>query len=130
MILNGLGFSDRPMTLTPQFFENKPVELLFREGVSPAQFNRFKLGRSLDKVFSYGCDVFFSEVALLVCRQEGIDLRFNCLDTTSFSLTGEYSERDEHAISVTHGYSKDHRQHQASRAGVDGVSRWGDSFRE
>jgi len=110
MILNGLGFSDRPMTLTPQFFEHKPLELLFRAGVSPEQFNRFKLGRSLDKLFSYGCDVLFSEVALLVCRQEGIDLRFNCLDTTSFSLTGEYdSDSDEHAISVTHGYSKDHR---------------------
>src|SRR5207247_4037853 len=24
MILNGLGFSDRPLSLTPQFFANKP----------------------------------------------------------------------------------------------------------
>ena len=110
MILNSLGFSDRPMTLTPQFFENRPVEVLFREGVSPEQFNRFKLGRSLDKIFSYGCDELFSEVALSVCRQEGIDLRFNCLDTTSFSLTGEYDpECDEQGILVTHGHSKDHR---------------------
>jgi len=76
--LMALGFSDRPMTLTPQFFETKPVEVLFREGVSPEQFTRFKLGRSLDKIFSYGCDVLFSEVAMAVCQQEGIDLRFNC----------------------------------------------------
>ena len=110
MILNGLGFSNRPMSLTPQFFENKPVEVLFREGVSPEQLNRFKLGRSLDKLFSYGCDLVFSEIALGVCQQEGSDLRFNCLDTTSFSLTGEYHpDSDEHAIAVTHGYSKDHR---------------------
>ena len=34
MILNGLGFSDRPMSLTPQFFANKPVALLLRDGVS------------------------------------------------------------------------------------------------
>src|SRR5229473_4009388 len=33
MILNGLGFANRPMTLTPQFFANKPLDLLFREGV-------------------------------------------------------------------------------------------------
>jgi transposase len=45
MILNGLGFSDRPMSLTPQFFANKPVGLLFRDGVSAEHFNRFKLGR-------------------------------------------------------------------------------------
>jgi transposase len=45
-----------------------------------------------------------------VCKQEEIDLRFNSLDTTSFSLTGEYApDSDEHTILVTHGYSKDHR---------------------
>jgi transposase len=110
MILNSLGFSNRPMSLTPQFFENKPMALLFRDGVSSDSFNRFKLGRSLDKAFSYGCDMLFSEIALSVCQQEGIDLRFNCLDTTSFSLTGEYiPDSDEHAIAVTYGYSKDHR---------------------
>jgi transposase len=113
MILNSLGFSNRPISLTPQFFENKPMALLFRDGVSADSFNRFKLGRSLDDAFSYGCDMLFSEIALSVCQQEGIDLRFNCLDTTSFSLTGEYMpDSDEHAIeavAVTYGYSKDHR---------------------
>ena len=33
MLLNGLGFSDRPMSLTPQFFQNKPLDVLFRPGV-------------------------------------------------------------------------------------------------
>ena len=33
MILNGLGFSNRPLSLTPQFFANKPLDLLFRPGV-------------------------------------------------------------------------------------------------
>lgn len=110
MILNSLGFTNRPISLTPQFFESKAIGLLFREDISSDSFNRFKLGRSLDKVFSYGCDMLFSEIALAVCQQEEIDLRFNCLDTTSFSLTGEYiPDSDEHAILVTHGYSKDHR---------------------
>jgi len=110
MILNGLGFSNRPISLTPQFFENKPMALLFHDGVSADSFNRFKLGRSLDKAFSYGCDMLFSEIALSVCQQESIDLRFNCLDTSSFSLTGQYMpDSDEHAIAVTYGYSKDHR---------------------
>jgi transposase len=52
----------------------------------------------------------FQELALAVCAQEGIDQRFNHLDTTSFSLTGEYvPDSDEHTIRITHGYSKDHR---------------------
>jgi len=110
MILNGLGFSNRPLSLTPQFFANKPLDLLFREGVHAELFNRFKLGRTLEEVSVYGCDLLFSELALAVCAQEGIDQRFNHLDTTSFSLTGDYvPESDEQAITITHGYSKDHR---------------------
>ncbi len=110
MILNGLGFSDRPLSFTPQFFATKPVALLWREGVSADHFNRFKLGRSLGKVFSYGCALLCSDIAHPVCRQEGIDLRFNSLDTTSFSLTGAYApETDTQAIAIIHGYAKDHR---------------------
>jgi len=110
MILNGLGFSDRPLTLTPQFFANKPLDLLFREGVDAEMFNRFTLGRTLDEAHAYGCDLLLSELALAVCSQEDIDVRFNHLDTTSFSLTGDsVPESDEHAMAITHGYAKDHR---------------------
>jgi transposase len=110
MILNGLGFANRPMSLTPQFFANKPLDLLFRDGIRAEMFNRFKLGRTLDEAYAYGCDLLFQELALAVCAHEGIDLRFHHLDTTSFALSGEYiPERDEHAIHITHGYSKDHR---------------------
>ena len=110
MILNGLGFANRPLSLTPQFFAGKPLDLLFRPGVEASMFNRFKLGRTLDEVNVYGCDLLFSEMALAVCQQEAIDQRFSHLDTTSFSLTGDYvPESDQQAIAITHGYSKDHR---------------------
>ena len=110
MILNGLGFAHRPLSLTPQFFARRPLELLFREGVEAEMFNRFKLGRTLDAAYAYGCDLLFQELALAVCAHEGIDLRFNHLDTTSFALSGEYiPEGDEQAMTMTHGYSKDHR---------------------
>jgi transposase len=110
MILNGLGFSHRPLSLTPQFFTNKPLDLLFRVGVAAEMFNRFKLGRTLDDIYTYGCDLLFSELSLAVCIQEGLDQRFNHLDTTSFSLTGDYvPDSDEHAIVITQGHSKDYR---------------------
>jgi transposase len=110
MILNGLGFANRPLSLTPQFFANKPLDLLLRPGVEADMFNRFKLGRTLDEVNTYGCDLLFSEIALAVCQHESIDQRFSHLDTTSFSLTGAYvPESDQQAIAITHGYSKDHR---------------------
>jgi transposase len=110
MILNGLGFANRPLSLSPQFFANRPLDLLFRPDVKAEMFNRFKLGRTLDEVNTYGSDLLFSEIALVVCRQEAIDQRFNHLDTTSFSLTGDYvPESDQQAIAITHGYAKDHR---------------------
>jgi transposase len=110
MILNGLGFANRPLSLTPQFFTQKPLDLLFRQGVRAEMFNRFKLGRTLDEVHTYGCDLLLSEIALAVCAHEGIDVRFNHLDTTSFALTGAYvPESDAQAITITHGHSKDHR---------------------
>jgi transposase len=110
MILNGLGFTQRPLSLTPQFFVHKPLDRLFRPGVQAAHFNRFKLGRSLDKIFTYGCDTLFSELSLSACQQEKVDRRFRHVDTTTFSLSGDYvPETDEQAIMITHGYSKDHR---------------------
>jgi transposase len=110
MILNGLGFANRPLSLTPQFFASKPLDLLIREGIDAEMFNRFKLGRTLDEAYTYGCDLLFQELALLVCTHEGIARRFHHLDTTSFSLSGEYvPDSDEHAMTITHGYSKDHR---------------------
>ena len=110
MILNGLGFSARPLTLTPQFFANKPLDLLCREGVRAEMCNRFKLGRTLEETYRSGCDLWFSELALSVCSQEGSDTRFNHRDTTSFSLPGaSVPESDEHALAITHGDAKDHR---------------------
>src|SRR5713101_4793692 len=110
MILNGLGFANRPLSLTPQFFANKPLDLLFREGVEAELFNRFKLGRTLDEVYAYGCDLLFSELALATCTREGIDQRFNHLDTTSFSLSGDYvPASDEQAITDHPGLFKDPR---------------------
>jgi len=73
-------------------------------------FNRFKLGRTLDEVHAYGCDPLLSELALARCAQERLEQRFHHLDTTSFSLSGNYvPASDKQAIRITHGYSTDHR---------------------
>jgi transposase len=110
MILNGLGVSDRPLTLTPQFFANKPLDLLFRAGVRAEMCNRFKRGRTLEATYHDGCDLLLSELALSVCSQEGIETRFNHLDTTSLSLTGDsVPESDEHAMAITQGSANAHR---------------------
>lgn len=111
MILNGLGFVSKVLTLTPQFFETKPLDILIRKGITEEQLNRHKLGRTLDAIAEYGCETLFNEVALSVCKQEKISLT-NCHnDTTSFSLNGEYKDQAEDAeVLINQGYSKDKRQ--------------------
>ena len=110
MIINGLGFSNRPLSLTPQFFRTKAMHRFFRKGLNAEHFNRFKLGRALDACHTYGCSNLFAQVSMKVCQKESVDCRFNSEDTTSFSLTGEYeADCDEHTIEITQGFSKDHR---------------------
>ncbi len=110
MIINGLGFSNRPLYLTPMFFKHCPLWLLFREGVKADDFNRFKLSRVLDRCHSYGTELLFSEISLHVCRQEKVDTRFNHLDTTSVTLSGDYLGKiEDDTVKINLGHSKDHR---------------------
>jgi hypothetical protein len=110
MSLNGLGLANRPLSLPPPFFANKPLDLLCREGLEAAPGNRLKLGRTLAEAYAYGCDLLVQELALGVCARAGIDLRFNHRDSTSVSRSGEYlPESDEQALTITHGYSRAHR---------------------
>src|SRR5690606_31014148 len=39
MVLNGQGCVGRPLYLTPEFFANKPLDLLIRAGLEPADLN-------------------------------------------------------------------------------------------
>jgi len=40
MVLNALGFVDRPLYLFPEFMATKHVELLIREGLKAEYFNK------------------------------------------------------------------------------------------
>jgi transposase len=73
MIMNGLGFSNRPLSLSPQFFTNLPLEHLFREGVDASHFNRHKLGRTLDQCYDFGFESLFSLVSHQACEIEAVD---------------------------------------------------------
>lgn len=110
MIINGLGFSNKPLSLTPLFFKHCPLSLLFHDGVKAEDFNRFKLGRVLDRCHGYGTELLFSEISLNVCRQEKVDTTYNSLDTTSFTLSGDYlAKTDDETVAIKLGHSKDHR---------------------
>ena len=55
MIINGLGFTNRRLYLTPQFFESKAVGQLLEEGIKAADLNDHALGKALEEISDYGC---------------------------------------------------------------------------
>lgn len=110
MILNGLGFTNRRLYLTHQFFEGKPVELLLGEKINASDLTDSTLGNTLDEIAAYGTTRLFGEIAFEVALEQNLlDVR-NHLDTTSITVHGQYDAEDSSgAIEITHGYSKDHR---------------------
>jgi transposase len=110
MILNGLGFSNRRLYLVPQFFATKAVERLLGPGITAEDLNDDCLGRALDWLYAHDPTTLFAGIALRARRAFGISTRQVHVDTTSFSVTGQYeSDFDAHTLAVTYGYSRDHR---------------------
>lgn len=110
MILNGLGFTNRRLYLTPQFFANKPVEKLLGEGLKARMLTDHTLGQTLDEIAAYGSTEVFAEIAFDIALAQDLLTSCNHLDTTSLSVHGEYEKREGvEAIELTHGHCKDHR---------------------
>jgi transposase len=117
MVLNGLGFSNRQLYLVPQFFANKPVEHLLGPGLSAEMLNDDCLGRTVDWLYAHDLTKLFAGIASRARRIFGVKAKQMHVDTTSFSVSGEYlREADESGeagaavIAITYGYSRDHRE--------------------
>ena len=132
MIINGLGFVSKPLYMFPQYFETIACEHLIGTGVKPEYLNDDKLGRVMDKLFIKGLDTLFFIIALKAAQKFGVSLSTSHLDSSSIHVHGQYNtslpevifenqkvgnnqELEELAvkspkeITITHGYSRDHR---------------------
>lgn len=126
MVLNGLGFSNRQLYLVPQYFENKPVEHLLGEGITADMLNDDCLGRTLDWLYAHDPTKLFAGIARQARQIFGVQTKQIHVDTTSFSVSGEYATKagqsaggtpvvqeaatDPALIAITYGYSRDHRE--------------------
>jgi len=54
MILNGLGYANKQLYLTPIFFKDKPLKKLFGREIESSWLNDDTLSHSLDKLFDCG----------------------------------------------------------------------------
>ena len=112
MLLNGLGFANRQLYLVPQFFENKPLDILIKEGIEPNNLNDSVLGRALDSLYEYGVTPLFSLISQNALENLNLVPKYHHLDSTSIHVDGKYNsdeEKKEGVVHITKGYSKDHR---------------------
>ncbi|WP_339133108.1 MAG: IS1634 family transposase [Candidatus Electrothrix sp. GW3-4] len=113
MVLNGLGFANRALYLTPHFFQDKPVDRLIGEGIEAQHLNDTVLGRALEVIYEHNPEELYSQLAARAIGRLGLLARFGHLDSTSFHTDGRYpangSEEEEGVIRITKGYSRDHR---------------------
>jgi transposase len=106
MIINGLGFTSRPLYLEAQFFSSRAVNRFLEKECEDA-INDDRLRRTLDAAFIFGCEPLFASVASQAALRFGVSKKFRHLDSTSMEVHGEYEEEGFQLI--TFGYSKDHR---------------------
>ena len=132
MIINGLGFVSQPLYMFPEYFETIACEHLIGTGVKPEYLNDDKLGRVMDKLFIKGLDTIFFIIAVKAAQKFGVSLSTSHLDSSSIHVQGQYNtslpevifenqkignhqELEEIAvkspkeITITYGYSRDHR---------------------
>ena len=117
MIINGLGFTQNPIYLSPTFFEGKDVSALIGEGIEAAHLNDDVHGRTLDAIYKYGTTSLLAEVANEIAQEffPVTDRQNGHLDTTSLKVCGNYEfeniypDDDNSPPLPKHGHSKDHR---------------------
>jgi transposase len=119
MILNGLGFVSAPLYLFQEFFKGKATEHLIAAGVTPEHLNDDKLGRVLDKLYAADLTKLFVSIAAQAAQRYGVARRVLHLDASSFHVHGVYvgkpaaarlkDEEDLPVITITYGYSREHR---------------------
>ena len=104
IILNGLGFVSRPLYLFPDFFQDKHIEHLIREGIKASDLNDDKIGRVMDKLYKHGLTELFLIIALEVVKKFGIETKYSHLDSSSLHLHGEYKRMFEKFPAIRNRY--------------------------
>jgi hypothetical protein len=126
MILHGLGVSTRHRSVVPQDVADKPIEHLLGRGITADRLIDDGGGRTLDWLDAHDPTTLCAGSARRARQVVGVSTSQVPVDTTSFSVRGEYAatqamavegeetatdvEADPALIPITSGSSRDHRE--------------------
>jgi hypothetical protein len=63
MLLNGLGFTGRTLTMYSEFFDDKLISRLIGEGIEASHINDDALGRCLDALYEAGVSGLYQKIS-------------------------------------------------------------------
>ena len=113
MVINGLGFINRRLYLTPRFFKNKPTDQLIGPEIKAEHLNDDALGKALDRLHQFGVTELFTIIAQQAATRLELNPKIAHLDSSSFHLDGGYNSGDyepvDGVIQIKRGYSRDNR---------------------
>ena len=88
LVLNALGFVSRPLYLTPEFFAQKPVEVLLGPGITAEMLNDDSIGRALDALFKAGLTEVFARWPPMPCAVSASNVGSCTWTFRPFTCTG------------------------------------------
>ena len=89
LVLNGLGFTNRRLYLTGDFFSDKPIKKLFGYDLKSSQINDDVLGRALDRMYDFGLNDIYSEISSNIIDVLNLSIGRVTADTTSINVFGK-----------------------------------------
>ena len=117
MIINGLGFTQNPIYLSPTFFEGKDVCARMGERIEAQHLNVDVHGPTLDAIYKYGTKALLTEMANEISQEfiPATGRQNRHLDTSSLKVCGDYAVEHLYPDDTNRpplpycGHSKDHR---------------------
>jgi len=106
MIINGLGFVQRTLYMTPTFFKDKPVAHLLGEDIKAEDLHDDCLGDTLDALYKYGVSKLFFIISYYAHLCFNLSVISKHLDGTSLSVHGKGSTVEDGGVKVVRGYNK------------------------
>lgn len=91
--------------MTSHYFKNKAIAALFRDEIDLEHLNDDCFARRLDKIAEYRTTKLFSEIALQVAQKQNLLRNAFHLDSTSFTLYGNYGGTTD-SLLPTYRFSK------------------------
>lgn len=99
-----------PLLHVAESFKNVDCEVLFGPGITNEDLTEARLGTALDDLSEIDQRKLFSRIALHGLHIHGVPVKTTHIDTTNFSVHGEYDSPPDGDFDVTFGNSKDKRK--------------------